>query len=943
MSKHREVKRQMHLTFSKDLTRSYKREGKKLAAYRYFEKTLRPPNSTNSDRQYYEFRELSDFLERYMPGPYVQATWDLRNIQVPFLSKPHTAATPADRAIECVLHGLNDKTIGKDIPDFEKKWGKLRFVTGSVREHINTVFAPEEFNLNEHDLGLKTLVKDEEGASKLNKRLKRLLAPTEVYFKDGVPHFMSNAGHIKKQTGPDRYLIDSERGLLDVRFQKMPAELEPYVDGMLGTFSVRGAHLCLFIEDPRIGDVVPATALTGWGEYKGFAEVVDQEVDVSLFMPKKELSFIDEGRFYISRLSTLHAERTPKYDMQSIINFFSTPEGIRILEEDFSAFYDQMGVLAEDMEGWHQNFLRIASNAKQPENWPALLAAMHGIYNVFPGLFRAQAAMVEEQVEETLKGRCPMTGVVRRYLAAPPDMFEPDGTPNPKRSRLSGNCVFSPGVPEGPVYLYRQPNGNPSEKFRTHSVGSIIWGQMGRGNVLYMAPDMMLEAKVATPEHPEGLGGYDLDDPAEVVFAPRKVAYLDNLPAYPLRVPELVEQVEKPEINRKYIDRRRERLGMSAASEWNARKLVHEIVKTRSQMTIGRVVNPVMIDTLMSRPESVQSMIEDAEARIVALADNTSPEASEERERLLDAIELLEMRPPYQLADVASDLEGWIDRIKLKGGIDNSANDRFTEFFQNQPAFPKSATISKIEGRGRLPQRIWEEQPVLLRTPLCRFMDGLPEEVEAFRNLLFEIEWQHMMRLPAEVTSLFPADELIVAYVSEMRRSWRQAWELERQSWAEPGPAAIRESRKKLSDELEDFIANGPYDQMREYLWVELGRRIYNDCPDEAMVGEDGKLRHVFDGLMWTPSLAPAGINALKAAGLTGEVQIVEFFDHCQYLTHARGLEVKVEQGVVMQKKDGKPIGTCLKLADGEYNLVGKTITVRPAHEALRGGMPFMV
>lgn len=474
------MSRLMHLVHNYD-------QGQKSWVYNH--RRLQPAAATFNPTVHFQERELSVFLEQ-LPCDYIQATW----------STNHDESIQA--AEQVLVRGISKLTVpGWELEDY-------KYFVGTCREHIKAVFIPRNVKLSLRDFGLDMAAP----YAKTSKYLNRQLAP----------HDTSKLGEVVDITALDGDCHHVKVSLFNgAKVDILVRPSHPLVEGA-HLCSERGAQLLMGLPDPHIGDCMRITANCPLGLAKGHMMVADVKYDAILYGLKTGLKF---NRFFFGVLSSLHVGK-PFSDFQSLINMLMHNAGGQILEDRAVTFFEDVMQASEDHDRMRKMFLGF-TDLDEDNDWIMLEALKRDIDGIFPGLYRRQAKLLMDKVYDCGLGRIPLRdSALYAYVMPAWDMFEEDGTPNPKKSRFRGDCVFSPLVAQDQtIAMYRQPNGNPREHWLT-SATPAPFSNRGKGQVVFLGPDM-IEASL------KAMGGGDFDDSVVLVHNPKMVDLFRSLPEYP--------------------------------------------------------------------------------------------------------------------------------------------------------------------------------------------------------------------------------------------------------------------------------------------------------------------------------------------------------------------------------------------------------------------------
>lgn len=957
------VRMAMALVFGRD-TR------KKQLEYSCFTKTLKAADVPKLDMSsMFQDYESSPLYDIYLPEgvKYVRATWDLNasfkaavEVDKKLPEDKQRKYTSVDRALYAMEYGLNNKTLGLDIPDFEERFGQWNnWIDGNVRDHITCFFTKEQ--VSEKDMGVKTVAETQEDMGRRMKYKQSISAPCAYMLQpDGQTRLpIAWAGKVVDLKAYDvdyGHIVD-----FTVQYRQTYAWQKPWTaryrsieiskdhpwfavyDGVNFESAVHLQHFARMGDAP-LGKITQKRAMGPLALGKPFFKGLDQHADIRAFEKvfingKKQIGFTGDD-FYHFLMTDVHGNDEPNYDMQMVYNMYSTGKGLEFFAKDAERYFAEQVELLQNHELWHKNFMRMASNSEDPDLWLPLAFAKRGLYNIYPAGFRSQAGMVLEPLSKSYKGRIPMTDATRRYIGPCPDTIRQDGHLDPTASCLKGNRVAVYGFKTGPGVLVPQPSGNPS----AHYITEVIESPWKCGDGIYMSPEMMAE-------HHTKNEGRDNDDAEILRVGPEYVAHFKTLDGLfqPSLVDPLAKQIVEPASARtrnvkylsdKYI--RRE----TPKTEWSKRALANQVRILADQITVGIITNPVLADTLISlQKESMLRRIEDI---VDSMKDDDSETGKALRERWVSAYFALEMLPAWRLGHISQNIETWIDNIKMKGSVDNAVRQELMQFFKDTPVFPSSLKISKNELRGRVPESIMKDDPLFVDTDLCAIIGharsgsqpatGFYFEVEGTREVSVEIEALLVKPLAPELRSMFPANGETRQEVSEMRRWTYDWWEDYRQKfWGDntPDGEMLKVACQKYNDAQYDLLdMSQVFADSPEAFWVEWASRIYTGRLMEAPVDEAGFGKHINDWSIWTTGMRWAAFRAHEKAGLAGETALLQPKLGVKLPAEAK---VKVENSAVSLKRNGRYIGTA-DCPDGVYDMVGRYIVVRPCSPSMKPG-----
>lgn len=300
------------------------------------------------------------------------------------------------------------------------------------------------------------------------------------------------------------------------------------------------------------------------------------------------------------------------------------------------------------------------------------------------------------------------------------------------------------------------------------------------------------------------------------------------------------------------------------------------------------------------------------------------------RKRIEEAIAELETRPMWEEAAVMNDLEAEIDAF-AKGEVkpgrkENLAHTVFTDN-NTCKVWPASFNwFGGYSGECRIPTYLQGENlPVLARTRMCKALEecyGMLAELED--DVLID-RYEKMRPLPVSLLTR-PTHPSAALIAFKFDKRWREIW-----VESHEGRNVSDADRGKLYTELslEFGIKLLSWPQWFQFDVVcELAKILYpgyfgiESVPvypeGHPMAGRPKK--HT-DGLLWTPAFGKVFIDLLVSEGEAFKYVPIALYKDYVSLREERHLTIVVENGVVRRHEDNAIIGTCLPLADGEYDM----------------------
>jgi hypothetical protein len=325
------------------------------------------------------------------------------------------------------------------------------------------------------------------------------------------------------------------------------------------------------------------------------------------------------------------------------------------------------------------------------------------------------------------------------------------------------------------------------------------------------------------------------------------------------------------------------------------------------------------------------------------------------KDKLTESYTWLEDREDFQLREVASNLESFIDYIKMGKGDPLSLEPlvkKIAEVRDGSLVLPECWTYLGKGGKGRIsPKRLTAQDYTLAPSLVCDTLNTIRFKRDQLMEALRDEEWLMVERIPETLNEVFPREPGIRDEAYELRLMWRDAWD----------PFLTGQISTDLSGAYKIILAGGKvrldngevrelegirpkFNQwdtdIRMSLAVEIARQTYRTRHTEAQRNLDGRRRGFSDGLLWTNTVGLFYIQALKEAGLTGLYVPVKFDRYSRNLSRAT-TQVQVTAGAVARKSDGFNIGFVMGQEvpeDGEYTMHDGMICVQEPADELRLG-----
>lgn len=779
------------------------------------------------------------------------------------------------------------------------------------------VLVPASEIKNLQDMGLKLIINNPADKPKVRKYNRRIRAHHEWAVQGNV---------IGGYTAPKGEVLSIQ--INDMTFDMLHVDLKSmhkYDVALADGIALIELSLCkelgeLYgidkLQNARVGDAFKGTALSMLGMGKGFFHVIDSgdnaEFGIILYGAKKQVEF---NHFFLGSLGDVKGGDAYT-DMQSAINFDYWKDDI--LLNQAKLFISQVVEAINNEHKLRHLFLThiapvgdVLENESEGgrETWVLIEALRKGVsLRKNPGLRRRVIRHLFTHVLDATKGRVPFLTAGARFNMMPDlNCFGTDGSVDHTRSSIPEDAVVCMDLNMGPLAMYRQPSGHKKELIVTTNIHDRRFRRFRGHNRIILGSSAYYQLAV--------MGGGDMDD---AVNATDELAWVEAMATGDYPVTELAAAPGGLEAENKY--RRTEvfpRLwSMADFFEANAKATVRGL-------SIGPVVNACMLDSLLSgeHKENMLSHIADA---IVDAKDDMA------KEDLRIRYDWLRNREDYLLREVASNLEGFIDYVKMGKGdptVLEPLVKKIIDVRDNSMVIPMSFMIKNSKGRVRVTsKRLQDQDFIIAPSLLCDTLRLINTEVLQLQEALTEEEWLNVDAIPESLNLAFPRDKAYRDEAFELRDAWREAFT---DNTVELG---IR-YKNAIDQVVKPSFLNPDFDdEIRTSLAVEHARLTYKSRMTEAQRNENGTFRNYPDGLLWTNTIGVYYIKALEEAGLTGLYVPVQF-DRWSRNFSRSSFDVKVIAGVVIRAEDGLMLGTTMNstddIEDGEYPMVDGMITVR--------------
>lgn len=241
--------------------------------------------------------------------------------------------------------------------------------------------------------------------------------------------------------------IDVAKREAGIKILKVFSELD-LVDGVI-PISPRFAKM-LGIE-PKLGAGAHITITTDEGQIKGKAVVIPWlNVDIVSYQVEKEIKLKDVVAIDVTQ--HIHSDPFAKLDIQSIINFFLTPEGIERIGEiaihninklKKKVNKETLVEFGKKAENWNRYWNIAKSIGMDPKRWPYLMS------NIFNKL--------QSIAKDNMKLNVHTPGIAA-YITIDPHVICSDGTLNLEKTVLKPDEIGNPLLDNAMAFIFRTPN-----------------------------------------------------------------------------------------------------------------------------------------------------------------------------------------------------------------------------------------------------------------------------------------------------------------------------------------------------------------------------------------------------------------------------------------------------------------------------------------------------
>jgi hypothetical protein len=757
----------------------------------------------------------------------------------------------------------------------------------------------------------------------------------------------------------------------------------------------------------EVGDAFTGTWLAKDFFGKGIWHVreMDGDYQIIVYGPKKQLEF---EHVFLGCMTNVKGSLAFT-EIQSMLSFLSfAPKARRLWIELAQEYMLNVRAAIHDEDMLRHLFLtNIAPMADMlestdPEIWSLIEAIRHGVPILRnPGLFRRVVRHLMTTALQCKRGRIPY-GEHRANRA----YFQPDdamvnfrtGHITVDNTSIGDDCVCCMDAPAGQwIVFYRQPLANNQEAVMAYNIGEDDRKRfrkfIGRGRII-MGRSVRKQLKAA--------GGADHDDSAVVLFDPKWVEVFSTVKPYPLAELPKAEKLalESDDESNPFITGGAFELdgrsvvipgmerGLKVPRIWTLADCYKSCADAvEIHISIGPIDNAIRLDVQLSgdnKLHMLHHMAEDLKTLQAAGSDLVPA--------VLERFEWLLGRKDYQLNQIGSNEEAFIDNIKMGKGDQALLGrlNRMAEDVSNlSKVYPQCWTWMGRRGsripRAREAARDYSIAPSLL--------DETLNEINKFHSDLLssftEEEWVMAKPIPYSLDQMFPHNSAIGQFAGALNKLWFDSWQWVfqgqvEQSWVDGNRvseiilnggllplvngtfAQIEGVRTKF---LSASLPGISQEELQNFIAVEIARRTYAQTYESAPRNDRGTKRGYGDGLLWTNFMAQAYVRAMRAANLTGIYVPVKFDRHASNLRsksmetlimnaverHAltqagetitgrllpERIRVKLIGGLVKRLSDGHLIGYTLdpdqEAPDGEYFMEDGLIVVRKASPELTG------
>lgn len=755
-------------------------------------------------------------------------------------------------------------------------------------------------------LGLRIELSNWKDGFKVGKYLKRLYSNHRVYLQ----------GTVITHTPGDVVLVKLDNGhTIMVRYITLEGDDEKLVDGM----NLVSTHLGRALPE-SVKNIMPfklehgtglrVTALSPKGFSKGHAIVLDGLKFDLVFFNSKKLLYGDRFTFAMDELHPGNLFT----DAQSVINFqlyngpFMTKWAIKFMRNVIDAVRSEER-LKEMLSFYNIEFHKDEDGEyfDKEKDW-ALLRALRADVSITtkPALLRKVWHLFVTKVMNCEYGDRESASRPRavripidsddggaRYIMVDPMIFDEFGMPS-QPGILRGNTVYCPKH-VGQVVFHRQPNAHRNEHHVADSVQPKELANMDNGSFMWMSRDVISSVLLK-------LGGGDQDDRVVYHTDPDVVHHFKSLPPYP------VVEVEKKQVVKSLKNRFSDVL---KPPKYDLESLVMMFTQQAQQrVNIGQVVNPIMVDTLIS--DSMPMIIEQL-SKLIRLNPHDTKRVA--------ALDTMKKYDGYSLSPMASDLESIIDAVKRDGSDVTRYVKSIRDFWGWLAVIPESMIR-------RLPQsQKLNFDPVPVQTQLDLVLNDIQKARMELEDVITALSWELCEEVPLAVLT-YPFRERGRSLALAIRTEYNHVRDVRMKN------AITTEDRIKAFLDTDEIVTNMFKDNplMVEAV-AELYKATYERRLPTAPLDDAGRPRAFPDGLLWGPRFGKYVIEMLDRSGV-GERFVKAHLDSRRY--RRQDVDVDIRDGFIMPAGSKTLVGVTDPYADGvsrkmQHGLIGvPTMVVKP-------------
>jgi hypothetical protein len=853
-------------------------------------RTFQPLNEKPNMEKYFTRHELRQYLEFNMPCAYGVASYE-----------------DIKKAKLVLEHGLTF-----DSQAYEVLTGWVKNADGAT-----LILVPRGSNLTLRQIGLFPILKKQSDIGKFMKYLKRECAQyrtavegsEQVFGKDRHGNFVTY-----KMNGEDfkvRYdaHIPAVNGLPFViegcfyvtpRFANAHFGLNPdtgkkWKTGQTGraTFSVT---------DP----LSPEDAKVGFME-KGHFMVWDMKhVDASFWDTKK---IIGTEKVFVGFMGTLHPGKM-HLSIQATVNFGLMPFALDYAKLAMHGYADEMADPDFARKQFVNMFMdkldQIGSDnddngvtAAQINNWRMMAAVKDGFeYHEEPFMQRDAYRKFSTHVCNVTKGKVPVpeTDGFRAYYFIDPWTITDEGTFDPSRQRLKGNCVYSPRLKNGQkLVTFRDP--------QTRHEFVPVYNVAPKGKLDIIDPNVLVVSIDCAMPFAADQGGGDYDDTGNIYVRKEIVAHFaNNLPAYPKPI-VAVKGTPVADWADKNMFAVKQKLHVVSFDKKALNGKLDDAANAGAG--IGMIVNWLMACADFSF--YLDTHIAEVKTRIALCQDKA------ELERLEKALGWLNKYDRYHENFVMSALEDAIDGLAMnggKGGTDYSKlGDTIRGFWADCPCIQYWMTVGGAQDKGRVSDMFMSRNPVILEGPISASI----REMESYKAQLDELvnakQWLGLRHAPTAVVE-YPCNPEVLKTVKAGKKAWKESLAVLRLNNVDG--KAFHQALKKISLSHSIACTKRGHEFAMMYI-AQLEREVHTGARATPMLF-DGKVIGVKDAYLNSPSMFQLRRQLYKELGLTKELHAVKLYDGVE-----NGTVIEVKDGTITDRYDGDIYGLDMAVADGLY------------------------